>query len=87
MNPRPPAWQELNNDTQRRKITLVNNLRQYATSDNLNAFYDYLINERKISEITAKEYVNTLKKPFHETRNSQKAYRLFAKFLFFTWYN
>jgi intergrase/recombinase len=66
---------------ERRKIALVANLRQYATEGNVEAFYDYLINERKISEKTAKEYVSAISKPFHETRNSQKAYRLFAKFL------
>jgi len=66
---------------ERRKIALVANLRQYATNGNVEAFYDYLINERKISEKTAKEYVSAISKPFHETRNAQKAYRLFAKFL------
>jgi len=65
----------------RRKIALVANLRQYATEGNVKAFYDYLINERKISERTAKEYVSAISKPFRETRDAQKAYRLFAKFL------
>jgi Uncharacterized protein conserved in archaea len=60
---------------------LVANLRQYATEGNVTAFYDYLINERKISEKTAKEYVSAISKPFRETRDAQKAYRLFAKFL------
>ena len=66
---------------ERRKIALVANLRQYATEGNVKAFYDYLINERKISEKTAKGYVSAISKPFRETRNAQKAYRLFAKFL------
>jgi intergrase/recombinase len=65
----------------RRKIALVANLRQYATNGNTKAFYDYLINERKISEKTAKQYVSAISKPFRETRDAQKAYRLFAKFL------
>jgi intergrase/recombinase len=60
---------------------LVANLRQYATNGNTKEFYDYLINERKISEKTAKEYVSAISKPFRETRDAQKAYRLFAKFL------
>ncbi|MDT7901135.1 MAG: integrase [Acidianus sp.] len=60
---------------------MVANLRQYATNGNTKAFYDYLINERKISEKTAKQYVSAISKPFRETRNAQKAYRLFAKFL------
>ena len=66
---------------ERRKIALVANLRQYATEGNVKAFYDYLINERKISEKTAKEYVSAISKPFRETRDAEKAYRLFAKFL------
>jgi intergrase/recombinase len=66
---------------ERRKIALVANLRQYATEGNVKVFYDYLINERKISEKTAKEYVSAISKPFRETREAQKAYRLFAKFL------
>jgi len=66
---------------ERRKIALVANLRQYATNGNTKAFYDYLINEREISEKTAKQYVSAISKPFRETRNDQKAYRLFAKFL------
>jgi intergrase/recombinase len=52
-----------------------------VTEGNVKAFYDYLVNERKISERTAKQYVSAIYKPFRETRNSQKAYRLFAKFL------
>ncbi|ACR41955.1 integrase [Saccharolobus islandicus] len=60
---------------------MVANLRQYATEGNIKAFFEYLVSERKISEKTAKEYVSALAKPFRETRNSQKAYRLFAKFL------
>ncbi|QIW25302.1 integrase [Sulfolobus sp. S-194] len=60
---------------------MVANLRQYATPGNLKAFYDWLTGERKISEKTAKEYVSALQKSYRETRNSQKAYRLFAKFL------
>jgi len=66
---------------ERRKIALVANLRQYVTEGNVEAFYDYLVNERKISERTAKQYVSAISKPYRETRNSQKAYRLFAKFL------
>ncbi|MEJ2770035.1 MULTISPECIES: integrase [unclassified Stygiolobus] len=62
-------------------MALVANLRQYATEGNTKAFYDYLINERKISEKTAKEYVSAISKPFRETRDAEKAYRLFAKFL------
>ncbi|ABP96420.1 MULTISPECIES: integrase [Metallosphaera] len=60
---------------------MVANLRQYSTEGNLNAFYDYLVHERKINEMTAKEYINALSRPFRESRNSQKAYRLFAMFL------
>jgi len=45
------------------------------------AFYDYLVNERGITEETAKAYVSLISKPFRETRNAQKAFRLFAKFL------
>ncbi|ARM77159.1 integrase [Acidianus manzaensis] len=66
---------------ERRKISLVANLRQYATDGNVKAFYEFLINERKISEDTAKEYVSAISKKFKDSRNSQKAYRLFAKFL------
>ncbi|WP_048051902.1 integrase [Saccharolobus islandicus] len=62
-------------------MALVANLRQYASEGNVKEFYDYLINERKISEKTAKEYVSAISKPFRETRNAQKAFRLFAKFL------
>jgi intergrase/recombinase len=72
---------------ERRKIALVANLRQYATEGNVEAFYDYLINERKISEKTAKQYVSAISKPFHETRNAQKTYRLFCEILSFTWSN
>jgi len=70
-----------NEGVDRRKIALVANLRQYATEGNVKAFFDYLVNERKISERTAKQYVSAIFKPFRETRNSQKAYRLFARFL------
>jgi len=70
-----------NEGVDRRKKALVANLRQYATEGNVRAFYDYLVNERKISERTAKQYVSAIFKPFRETRNSQKAYRLFARFL------
>ncbi|AZG03466.1 hypothetical protein [Sulfolobus spindle-shaped virus] len=66
---------------ERRKIALVANLRQYASEGNIKAFYDWLLTERKVTEKTAKEYVSAISKPFRETRNSQKAYRLFAKFL------
>jgi len=45
------------------------------------AFYDYLVNEHRITEETAKAYVSLISKPFRETRNAQKAFRLFAKFL------
>jgi len=68
-------------DAKRRKTALVANLRQYATNGNVKAFIEYLINERRISEDTVKEYVSAINKPFHETRNAQKAYRLFARFL------
>ena len=47
----------------------------------MKAFYDYLVNERGITEETAKAYVSLISKPFRETRNAQKAFRLFAKFL------
>ncbi|QGA87264.1 integrase [Sulfolobus spindle-shaped virus] len=66
---------------ERRKIGVVANLRSYATDGNLKAFYEYLINERRISEETAKEYINALRRKYTDSRNSQKAYRLFAKFL------
>ena len=56
-------------------------LRQYATQGNLEAFYEWLVRVRKVSEATAKEYVSSVNRPFRETRNTQKAYRLFAKFL------
>ena len=36
---------------------------------------------RKVSEATAKEYVSPVNSPYRDTRNAQKAYRLFAKFL------
>jgi intergrase/recombinase len=52
-----------------------------VTEGNVKAFYDYLVNERRISERTAEQYVSAISKPFRETRNSQKAYRLFARFL------
>ncbi|WP_218266575.1 integrase [Saccharolobus shibatae] len=60
---------------------MVANLRQYATDGNIKAFYDYLMNERGISEKTAKDYINAISKPYKETRDAQKAYRLFARFL------
>jgi len=60
---------------------LVANLRQHASEGNVKAFYDYLVNERGITEETAKAYVSLISKPFRETRNAQKAFRLFAKFL------
>lgn len=65
----------------RSKIALVANLRQFATEGNIKSFYEYLIKERGISEKTAREYVSALNRPYRETRNAQKAYRLFAKFL------
>ena len=66
---------------ERRKIALVANLRQYATPGNVEAFYEWLVRVRKVSEATAKEYVSSVNRPYRETRNAQKAYRLFAKFL------
>nr|WP_237243977.1 integrase [Saccharolobus solfataricus] len=81
LNPGPPAPQDDLRDIERRKVALVANLRQHATDGNVKAFYEFLINERKISEKTAKEYISALTKPYRDTRNSQKAYRLFAKFL------
>ncbi|ARM77164.1 integrase [Acidianus manzaensis] len=60
---------------------MVANLRQYATDGNIKAFYEFLLNERKVNEETAKKYVLAINKPYRETTVSQKAYRLFAKFL------
>ncbi|QGA69605.1 integrase [Sulfolobus sp. E11-6] len=60
---------------------MVANLRQYATDGNINGFFEYLINKRRISEETVKEYINALRRKYTDSRNSQKAYRLFAKYL------
>jgi len=81
LNPGPLAPQALEDVLERRKTVLVTNLRQYATDGNVKAFYDWLVSVRKVTEETAKDYISALMKPFRETRNSQKAYRLFAKFL------
>ncbi|WP_009990371.1 integrase [Saccharolobus solfataricus] len=61
-------------------MTLVAILRQYS-ADYAQEFYDYLLNERKIGNKTAKEYVSAVNRPYKETDKSQKAYRIFAKFL------
>ncbi|BFH73382.1 hypothetical protein SJAV_13260 [Sulfurisphaera javensis] len=82
MNPGPPPRQGIKESKERSKKSLVANLLQYATDGNLKDFYDYLINERKISEETAKERLHYLQT--REVRLSDagiKAYRLFTKFL------
>ncbi|WOE51952.1 integrase [Sulfuracidifex metallicus] len=60
---------------------MVANLRQYVTPGNIKAFYEYLVNERKVTQYTAKKYILEVNKPYHDTAVSQKVYRLLAKFL------
>ena len=79
--PRTSAASGRERGEERRKIALVANLRQYATDGNLQGFYEWLVHERKIAERTAKDYVSAVSRPYRDSMVSQKAYRLFAKFL------
>ena len=81
LNPGPPPCKGKEECFERRKISLVANLRQYATDGNVKAFYEWLVHERKIAERTAKDYISAVSRPYRDSMVSQKAYRLFAKFL------
>ncbi|MFP3218477.1 MAG: integrase [Acidianus sp.] len=62
---------------------MVANLRQYATEGNLNAFREYLLNEKKLDETTVQTRLLYLKpgKKIVFNNQSVKSYRAFAKFL------
>nr|WP_218267491.1 integrase [Saccharolobus shibatae] len=62
---------------------MVANLRQYATDGNLNAFRDYLLNEKKLDPTTVQTRLLYLLPGKKITFNNQsvKTYRSFAKFL------
>ncbi|MFP3202219.1 MAG: integrase [Sulfolobus sp.] len=64
-------------------MSLVANLRQYATEGNLNAFREYLLNEKKLDETTVQTRLLYLKPGKEIVFNNQsvKSYRAFAKFL------
>ncbi|ACP38620.1 integrase [Saccharolobus islandicus] len=82
LNPGPPPCQRYEDSLERRKVSLVANLFQFALEGNLNAYYEWLINVRKVDERTAKERVSYIKS--HKVRLTDqgiRAYRSFAKFL------
>jgi hypothetical protein len=54
LEPKASAASGLKEGAERRKIALVANLRQYATEGNLNAFREYLLNEKKLDETQCK---------------------------------
>ena len=81
--PGTSALPGLNKEAERRKISLVANSRQYATEGNLNAFREYLLNEKKLDETTVQTRLLYLKpgKKIVFNNQSVKSYRAFAKFL------